>query len=196
MTRLLIGLALATGAPRGPALLDAATPPIAEAPRDERLAEEAPARPAPAAATAPDAPSIAPARPIAALLLTAPLHLGATLGATWFASRAVTADGDGSFAAHLTGLRDRDEPAQVLFVGSLVLAAPALSALVPYGLLESQPGMTTSYPAIWAAGAIGQLAGVGLVAASEGTGAVVLSVALVAVAEVGAALFMAGPDAP
>lgn len=180
------------------ALLHAATPaPPAALPG----AAELPANP-PAFTAAPPAeglvppPTLAPARPIAAFLLTAPLHLGATLGATWLASRAVTSDGDGSFAGHLTGLRDRDEPAQVLFVGTLVLGAPALSALAPWALVESQPGLHASYPAIWAAGAAGQLAGLGIVAVSDGTTGVVLSVALVAAAEVAAAILTAAPEAP
>ncbi len=171
MTRQLLALALATG------VVPAAPVPL------------------PAAAVAPaPAASVAPARPAAAFLLTVPVHLGATLGATWLGSRAVTADGDGTYAAHLTGLRDHDAPAQAVFVGSLVLAAPALSALVPYGLVESQPGVTTPYAAIWAAGAVGQLAGLGIVAASEGPSAVVLSVLLVAAAEVGAAVLFATPE--
>jgi len=169
------------------AILSAAAAATPAAPSLPRGAIEAPEAPA-------TTPELSAARPVAGLLLAAPLQLGGTLGAAWLGATAVSAGPDASFGERLTKLRDRDAPAQLLFAGSLVLAAPALSALAPWALVEAQPGVTCSYPWVYGAGLAGQLAGLGLTAATGDATGLVLGVALVAIAETAAAVLTATPE--
>lgn len=148
----------------------------------------------PARAKAPG--SAEPGRIFAEVGLGLPVHLAGTLGMAVLAAQTVSAGAEATLADRLQLLQDRDGPAQLVFATGLVTLVPLASSVVVWLVADAAPGFEAHLLPTWAAGALGQLLGLGIVVLLPTPTGVVLGALVPVAAEVTAAQLTRTEAAP